>query len=89
MIPLQKEHYPELCGPLPTRRLRLVGQQPGLAEHGGLVPGQRLPQLGPAAQASATVALMGDEDQLSILHRVHADSLASLPSTVPPLPSRM
>jgi hypothetical protein len=44
-----------------------------------------LAQFGPAAQAAADVAtLVGDEDQLGILHRVHTDSLTSLPSTVPP-----
>ena len=84
MIALQKEHYPEPEGSLPLLpcRLRLVAQQPGLTEHGGLVPGQGLPQFGPAAQASTAMALMGDEDQLG--SRVHTGSLASHPSGVPP-----
>lgn len=30
------------------------------------------------------MALMGDEDQLGSLHRVHADSLTSLPPAVAP-----
>jgi hypothetical protein len=77
------EHYLELCGALPllSCRLRLVGQKSGLAEHLDLMSRVGLSQLGPAAQASADVAtLMGDEDQLGFLQRVHADSLTSPPS---------